>query len=181
MSIKNYSDSIGNRTHNPPGCSAVPWPTAPPRAPLCLWDPCGNLQGDHAAGNQELRRCLQCFGRPLPTSKLELLSSTIWQIVRQILHRMWFGRWLAKHTGGFFVDRLVLNLWTVTVSCLRIPYVYYFTVILAEKRILFGSDFWVHGDLLETMDSVLRVWIQFWFFFTILSSSFWQNFMDCGN
>jgi hypothetical protein len=72
-----------------------------------LWDTRGNLQGDHAAGNQELRRCLQSFGRPLPTSKLELLSSTMWQIVRQILHRMWFGKWLAKRTGGFFVDRLV--------------------------------------------------------------------------
>jgi hypothetical protein len=85
------------------------------RVLVCLWDsrlwaPCGYLQGDHAAGNQELRRCLQSFGRPLPTSKLELLSSTVWQIVRQILHRMWFGKWLAKRTGGFFVDRLVLNL-----------------------------------------------------------------------
>jgi hypothetical protein len=34
MSMKNSSDTIGNRTHDVPGCSAVPQPTAPPRAPL---------------------------------------------------------------------------------------------------------------------------------------------------
>jgi len=33
MSIKNYNDSIGNRTRDLPICSAVPQPTAPPRAP----------------------------------------------------------------------------------------------------------------------------------------------------
>ena len=32
--MKNYNDSKGNRTRNPPACSAVPQPTAPPRAPL---------------------------------------------------------------------------------------------------------------------------------------------------
>lgn len=62
------------------------------------------MKGDNAAGNQELRRCLQAFGRPLPASKLELLSATTWQIVRQILHRLWIGKWLARRTGGFFVD-----------------------------------------------------------------------------
>ena len=31
MSMKNSSDTIGNRTHDLPTCSAVPQPTAPPR------------------------------------------------------------------------------------------------------------------------------------------------------
>jgi hypothetical protein len=31
MSIKNSSDTIGNRTHDLPVCSAVPQPTAPAR------------------------------------------------------------------------------------------------------------------------------------------------------
>jgi len=34
MSMKNSSDTIGNRTLGPVACSAVPQPTAPPRAPL---------------------------------------------------------------------------------------------------------------------------------------------------
>jgi hypothetical protein len=32
--MKNSSDTIGNRTHDLPACSAVPQPTAPPRAPI---------------------------------------------------------------------------------------------------------------------------------------------------
>jgi len=34
MSMKNSNDTVGNRTHVLPGCSAVSEPTAPPRAPL---------------------------------------------------------------------------------------------------------------------------------------------------
>ena len=33
MSMKNSSDAIGNRTRDLPNFSAVPQPTAPPRAP----------------------------------------------------------------------------------------------------------------------------------------------------
>jgi len=33
MSMKNSSDTIGNRNRNLPACSTVPQPTAPPRAP----------------------------------------------------------------------------------------------------------------------------------------------------
>jgi hypothetical protein len=32
MSMKNYNDNMGNRTRDPPTCSAVPQPTALPRA-----------------------------------------------------------------------------------------------------------------------------------------------------
>jgi hypothetical protein len=35
--MKNSNDTIGNRTRDPPAFSAVPQPTAPPRAPH-LWD-----------------------------------------------------------------------------------------------------------------------------------------------
>jgi len=33
MSMKNFNDTIENRTRDLPACSAVPQPTAPPRAP----------------------------------------------------------------------------------------------------------------------------------------------------
>ena len=36
MSLKNSNDTIGNRTSDLPACSAVPQPTAPPRAPFKL-------------------------------------------------------------------------------------------------------------------------------------------------
>jgi hypothetical protein len=34
MSMKNYSNTIGNRTRDLPACGVVPQPTVPPRAPL---------------------------------------------------------------------------------------------------------------------------------------------------
>ena len=34
--MKNSSDTIGNRTRDLPTCSAVPQPTALPRAPVCM-------------------------------------------------------------------------------------------------------------------------------------------------
>ena len=36
MSMKNSNDTIGDRTRDLPACSAVPQPTAPPRAPMNL-------------------------------------------------------------------------------------------------------------------------------------------------
>ena len=37
MSIKKSNDTIGNRTRDLPTCSAVPQPTAPPRAPIHIY------------------------------------------------------------------------------------------------------------------------------------------------
>jgi hypothetical protein len=34
--MKNSNETIGNRTRDLPACSAVPQPTAPPRAPMSL-------------------------------------------------------------------------------------------------------------------------------------------------
>jgi hypothetical protein len=34
MSMKNSNETIGNRTRDLPGCTAVPQPTAPPRSSL---------------------------------------------------------------------------------------------------------------------------------------------------
>jgi len=34
MPMKNSNDTIGNQTRDIPACSAVPGPTAPPRAPI---------------------------------------------------------------------------------------------------------------------------------------------------
>ncbi|XP_057662115.1 sterol regulatory element-binding protein 1 [Diorhabda carinulata] len=61
-------------------------------------------KGEKLEANQELLRCLQAYNISLPTSKFDLVMCFGWQLFRQILHRLWIGRWLSKHVGGFFVD-----------------------------------------------------------------------------
>ena len=46
-----------------------------------------------------MRRSLHALSRPLPASRTELFFATSWQIVRQVLHRLWFSRWLVSKAG----------------------------------------------------------------------------------
>ncbi|CAH1966667.1 unnamed protein product [Acanthoscelides obtectus] len=61
-------------------------------------------QGDKLRAKQELLRCLKIYGVTLPSTRLELCLCLFWQIIRQIMHRLWIGRWLSSHAGGFFID-----------------------------------------------------------------------------
>lgn len=61
-------------------------------------------KGDRLGAKQELRRCLQTFGLSLPTSRVEIFVTFSWQMIRQFLHRVWIGKWLSRHAGGFFTD-----------------------------------------------------------------------------
>ena len=49
--MKNFIDTIGNRTRDLPTCNTLPQPTAPPRAPSALRTgrlyPTGNIPGTH--------------------------------------------------------------------------------------------------------------------------------------
>lgn len=62
------------------------------------------FQGEKMEAKQELLRGLQTYGITLPTSRFELVLCLGWQLFRQVMHRLWIGRWLSRHSGGFFVD-----------------------------------------------------------------------------
>ena len=57
------------------------------------------FQGKFGDAAGHLRNCLQAIGRPLPTSKIDLISSLFWHSLRQILHRVYIGQWFSKHAG----------------------------------------------------------------------------------
>ena len=43
---------------------------------------------------RDLHQCLRYFGRPYPSSRIEAWLATIWQITRQLLHKLWIGKWI---------------------------------------------------------------------------------------
>ncbi|KAL6256820.1 hypothetical protein P5V15_011759 [Pogonomyrmex californicus] len=45
---------------------------------------------------RDLHQCLQYFGRSFPLSRTEIFLATTWQIVRQVLHKLWLGRWVMQ-------------------------------------------------------------------------------------
>ena len=57
------------------------------------------LQEDYAAASAHLKSCLQALGRPLPTTKFDLMASLFWNLLRQLLHRVYVGRWLSRRAG----------------------------------------------------------------------------------
>jgi hypothetical protein len=71
MSMKNFNDAIGNRIHDVPTCSALPQPTAPPRAPR-LWGTASN-------SNTEVLQRYQ-------NKVLRAIVNALWHIPNKILH-----------------------------------------------------------------------------------------------
>ncbi|CAL1543442.1 unnamed protein product [Lymnaea stagnalis] len=57
-------------------------------------------RADYTSASNQLRQCLLALGRPLPTSKVDLLSGVGWQIFRQCLNRLYLGRWLTSRAGS---------------------------------------------------------------------------------
>ncbi|GJQ64843.1 putative protein dimerization protein [Trypoxylus dichotomus] len=80
-------------------------------------------KGDINDARLELKRCLQTFGITLPTSRFEIFVTFFWQVVRQCLHRLWIGKWLSRHGGGFMVDGIVR--YEALTSCRELALVYH--------------------------------------------------------
>lgn len=57
------------------------------------------FQGDYSAAANQWRLALKALGRPLPTSKLDLTASLVWQTFRQVFHKIYIGRWLFCRAG----------------------------------------------------------------------------------
>ncbi|XP_054565877.1 sterol regulatory element-binding protein 1 isoform X1 [Eptesicus fuscus] len=61
-------------------------------------------RGDCAQAAQQLQLALRALGRPLPTCRLDLACSLLWNLLRHLLQRLWLGRWLAGQAGGLQRD-----------------------------------------------------------------------------
>lgn len=50
---------------------------------------------EHDQANRDLRKCLQYFGRSIPSTRTEIFFATAWQMLRQMLHKLYIGRWIT--------------------------------------------------------------------------------------
>jgi sterol regulatory element-binding transcription factor 1 len=57
------------------------------------------LRGSHVEAETQMRGCLRSLGRPLPTTKLDLVASLFWNVIRQVLHRAGMCRWIEVKAG----------------------------------------------------------------------------------
>jgi len=58
-------------------------------------------RGDYVEAGAQLNNCLSALGRPLPTSKFDMAASVFWNAFRQVLHRVYVGRWFSSKAGMF--------------------------------------------------------------------------------
>lgn len=56
---------------------------------------------EYGQAYRDLHQCLQYFGRPYPSSRMEAFLATIWQIVRQLLHKIWLGKFIVNINRWF--------------------------------------------------------------------------------
>lgn len=64
-------------------------------------------KGNYSSACQQYGLSLMAVGRPLPSTLLERVFSVLWQGIRQVLQRLYLGRWLAKYAGGLFLEPVV--------------------------------------------------------------------------
>lgn len=57
-------------------------------------------RGEYTWASEQYRKALKCIGRPLPTSKLDLFASLVWNLLRQVSHQLYLGKWLCLKSGS---------------------------------------------------------------------------------
>ncbi|ESN99156.1 hypothetical protein HELRODRAFT_107185 [Helobdella robusta] len=57
------------------------------------------LRKSYIEASSLLSGCLMALGRPLPTTKFDVFASLVWNLIRQLLHRIHLGLWLEMISG----------------------------------------------------------------------------------
>lgn len=74
---------------------------------MLVMNTCVVVQGNNSGAYRELVTCLRVLQCPLPVTRLEVCSALFWQMLRQVLHRLYIGRWLSSYSGGLFATPYV--------------------------------------------------------------------------
>ena len=66
---------------------------------------CDINQGQFVAAAGHYRQALAALGRPVSTSRIDVVASVGWNMLRQMLHRLGLTRWLSGRVGKLFLSR----------------------------------------------------------------------------
>ncbi|KAK9306386.1 hypothetical protein QLX08_002905 [Tetragonisca angustula] len=78
-------------------------------------------KNDYSQACRDLHQCLQYLGRPYPSSRTEVWLGTMWQIIRQLLHKLWIGKWIL-HIHKWFSEKTVRQ--QAEISAMEIAIIY---------------------------------------------------------
>ncbi|XP_052279884.1 sterol regulatory element-binding protein 1-like isoform X2 [Dreissena polymorpha] len=97
-------------------------------------------RGDYISAANQWKLALLALRRPLPTSKLDLAASMLWQLVRQVLHKLYVGRWLAA--SGLHIWRQLDDVSDRKNSAKQAALAYFRLHQLHLAGLIPGSDVW---------------------------------------
>ncbi|CAK9800502.1 Sterol regulatory element-binding protein 1 [Anthophora plagiata] len=78
-------------------------------------------KNEYSQAYRDLHQCLQYLGRPYPSSRTEGWLATMWQIIRQILHKLWIGK-LILNIHKWFSDKITRQ--QAEISAMEIATIY---------------------------------------------------------
>ncbi|KAK2587541.1 hypothetical protein KPH14_003675 [Odynerus spinipes] len=59
---------------------------------------------EYSQAYRDLHQCLKYFNRSFPLSRTEVFLATTWQVIRQILHKLWLGK-CVLYLSKFFIGK----------------------------------------------------------------------------
>lgn len=57
---------------------------------------------EYGQAYRDLHQCLKYFNRSFPLSRTDVFLATTWQAIRQILYKLWLGKWIL-HLNKYFI------------------------------------------------------------------------------
>ncbi|KAJ8682097.1 hypothetical protein QAD02_017889 [Eretmocerus hayati] len=87
---------------------------------------------DYEQAHRDLSRCLQYFSRQLPVTRMDVFFATLWQMLRQLLHRLYIGR-ILSFVGSKFANKCERSLAEISAMELAIVYQHILCLKLSQN------------------------------------------------
>ena len=98
------------------------------------------MQGNFVKASAHYRQALSALGRTVPVSKIDVVASVGWNIVRQLLHRIGLTRWLSGRVGKVFLSRDERRVGREFLAEAALCYHKLHQLHLSQKDVLSGSS-----------------------------------------